>query len=117
MRIKRKYLIVADMVVSGEGEGPLMPSRKDVGIIAIGDNPVFFDKVIAKIMGADVRRIPSLWRAEQGNGNLLLKDYDAGVVLSNDVRWNHKTFEMLGRKEAIPYKPTDGWKKAWDRMR
>lgn len=114
---QREYLIVADMVISGEGEGPLMPSRKDVGMIAIGDNPVFFDKVIAKIMGADVRRIPSLWRAEQCKGNLLLKDYDSAVVLSNDARWNNKTFKMLGKREAIPYKPTDGWKKAWDRRR
>lgn len=114
---QREYLIVADMIVSGEGEGPLMPSKKEVGMIAIGDNPVFFDKVIAKIMGADVGRIPSLRRSEQREGNILLKDYDTGIILSNDERWNHKTFDTLDQEAIIPYKPTDGWRKAWNSVR
>lgn len=110
---QRRYLIVADMIISGEGEGPLMPSSKNVGIVAIGDNPVFFDKVIARIMGANVSKIPSIIRAENVRGGVL-EGYDSEIVLSNDKRWEHKTFEMLSIEDSIPYKPADGWKEIWE---
>lgn len=107
---QRKYFIVADMIISGEGEGPLMPSKKNVGMLAVGDNPVFFDKVIAKIMGAEVSRIPSIMKAESCTE---LKDYDGGIIFSNDARWDHKQFEILGEEAVIPYKPASGWKEIW----
>lgn len=43
---QRQMLIIGDMIISGEKEGPLLPSSKHSGIIAIGDNPVSFDEAI-----------------------------------------------------------------------
>ena len=57
---QRKDLIVADMIVSGEKEGPVAPSPKNVGIVASGVNPVCFDRVIAALMGFDIKMIPTL---------------------------------------------------------
>ena len=36
---QRKVIIIADMIVSGQKNGPLNPMPKDVGIIAVGTNP------------------------------------------------------------------------------
>ena len=80
---QRKYLIVADMVISGEKEGPVMPSPKEVGIIAVGENPFDFDRVIAGLMGADINRIQTLnqfadYRSEYG-----ITDFKETLILSN----------------------------------
>lgn len=114
---QRKYLIIADMIVSGECEGPVMPSRKEVGMIALGDNPVFFDKVISKIMGADTERINSIVRAESVKGSLLLKDYTSEIILSNDRRWHNKTFETLKDDDIIPYIPAKGWEDVFRKLK
>lgn len=64
---QRKMFIIADMVVSGEKEGPMLPSAKQVGIIAAGSEQVAFDEAIASLMGFDYRRIPSIVKMPQLN--------------------------------------------------
>jgi hypothetical protein len=56
-------LSVVDGIVAGEGNGPLDPSPKDLGVVLAGANPVAVDLVAAKLMGFDAQRIPVLQRA------------------------------------------------------
>lgn len=48
---------VADMIVCGEKEGPLLPSPKEVGYLVAGFNQLQMDSAIAKIMGFDKDKI------------------------------------------------------------
>lgn len=108
---QRKYLIVADMIISGEKEGPVEPSPKDVGIIALGENPVVFDEVIATLMGADISRIPTLLHARKNKGSFFLcKKDDFANIVSNDDRWNGKDLKNISDDSLLNYEPTSGWK-------
>lgn len=59
----RQVFNIVDMVVSGEGEGPLLPSCKPVGLIVAGEDAVLTDTFIASQMGFDYRKIPSIKNA------------------------------------------------------
>lgn len=59
----REVFNIADMVISGEGEGPLLPSPKAVGMIVAGEDAVLTDRFIAGLMGFDYNKIPSIKNA------------------------------------------------------
>lgn len=115
---QRKYFIVADMIISGEKEGPIMPSAKNVGIIAMGFNPVCFDEAIATLMGAKPDSIPTLSRARNIKSINQLVGNERPFLISNDVRWNQKNIEDLTEKDKLYFQPSEGWKEvffgAWD---
>ncbi|MCR4695125.1 MAG: DUF362 domain-containing protein [Pseudobutyrivibrio sp.] len=102
--IQRKYLIVADMIVSGEKEGPLIPSPIYPGVIAVGDNPVLFDKVICQLMGFDYKKIPSV-----SNAKILFPDDREDIqVRSNNKAWDNASLDGL-LNNSLQYQPTSGW--------
>lgn len=108
---QRKYLIVADMIVSGEGEGPIEPTKKEVGIIAVGLNPVVFDEGIAKIMGVDPHLIPTIVTSKNPKGMFKLTN---GTMIpeyiSNNDNWNEKTYLQIKQEETLLYVPSFGWR-------
>lgn len=108
---QRKIFCVGDMVVMGEGEGPLMPTPKHVGIIAMGENSVCFDEVVATLMGMNVCLIPSINNARKLLGQMPLVDSgDVAVIKSNNVQWNRKKLCSINIKELLNLIPTNGWK-------
>lgn len=107
---QRKYFIVADMIVSGEKEGPVYPSPKNVGILAVGEDPVSFDKTIAALMGADVTKIPTLLRVSNSKGRFVIDENLEGNICSNDARWNGKNWRELKSVDLLKYTPSKGWK-------
>ena len=114
---QRKYLIVADMIISGEKEGPVMPSPKDVGIIAVGENPVCFDECIAKLMGAKLDMISTLKHARCPKGTLrFVQDDEEAVIVSNASVWDGKTINTLTADELLYFKPTSGWREAFEKQ-
>jgi len=59
-----KHIInIVDGVVAGEGDGPLAPSPKPVGMLVGGENPAYVDAALAKMMGYNVARIPIVYHA------------------------------------------------------
>lgn len=108
---QRKYLIIADMIVSGEKEGPIYPTKKEVGIIAVGENPVCFDEIIAKIMGAKLEYISTLkYARETSDANLkLVNKSQTAFCISNDNRWNNKLLEDLCNDSILYFTPSSGW--------
>lgn len=107
---QRKYLIVADMIISGEREGPVMPSPKDVGIIAAGENPVDFDRVIARLMGADISKIPTLNQFADYKSKYDIMDGEETIILSNEDILNQRTEEEFPEEAIMYFVPTSGWK-------
>lgn len=99
-KLQRRIFIVADMIISGEKEGPVAPSPKEVGIIAMGDNQVVFDEAIASLMGFDKVKLPFLVNARNVKGKYKLCESNetADLVTNTDV-FNRYHFE-----------PTKGWK-------
>ena len=59
----RKILNIADGIIAGEGQGPLEPTPKPLGVLVAGENPGLVDAVIAKMMGYDVNKIPTVYNA------------------------------------------------------
>ena len=109
---QRKYLIVADMIISGEKDGPLRPSPKNVGMIAVGENPVYFDEIIARIMGAKLDKINTFLRVretENSKYSLCEKGVE-GFIVSLDKRFNNKTLQELKDDSIFYFKPQgSGW--------
>lgn len=108
----RRMLIVGDMIISGEKEGPVCPTPKEVGIIAAGTNTVCFDEAIAGLMGFDIKKIPSIINARNVHGKYrLVAENQSPVLKSNIANYNNKfPQEVFSRKTAFNFIPTSGWK-------
>lgn len=111
---QRGYFIIADMIISGEKEGPVLPSAKNVGIIAMGYNPVCFDEIIAKLMGAKIECIPTLTQARKSISRYkIVSDKYVAKCISNNTLWNDKTLEEIPEESLLYFEPTSGWKKVF----
>jgi uncharacterized protein (DUF362 family) len=111
---QRKMLIIADMIISGEGEGPLLPDSKKVGIIAFGLNPVCFDEAISTIMGFKYSLIPSI------NNARLIKNYafvdtSETLIISNNPIYNLKRPGEVTYNDSLKFKPSMGWKEYFNK--
>lgn len=108
---KRKRIIIADMIISGEKAGPVAPSPKNVGIIAVGEDPVCFDECIATLMGAKIEQIPTLVNAREViNQYPLVEKSDYGRIFSNIEKWDRKLYTEILPEDTLKYKPVESWK-------
>ena len=90
----RQDLIVVDGIVAMEGNGPLIGTPKELGIIVVGNNPISVDALCAKIMGYEPRDIKHLARAyDLGIGEI---DIDRIEVLGD-------SWEKYASKFERPY--------------
>lgn len=106
----RKVLIVADMIISGEKEGPVAPSPKEVGLIAAGTNPICFDEAIATLMGMDISKIPTLSGIRQFPvGQALVPVGEVPQLVSNDPAYHRKYLNELHKPDLLDFHPTTGW--------
>lgn len=108
---QRKTLVVADMIISGEKDGPLCPSPKKVGLIAAGTDFLPFDKAIAGLMGFDVSRIPAIVNAENAHGKLSLAEADVSSAFRSNIREiDGLSPEQACRTYHLDYEAASGWK-------
>ena len=98
---------MADMIVSGEGEGPLCPSPKPVGVLLGGWEQIAVDKVVAALMGFASERFPSIKNANLGK-EYRLSD-SVAEISSNNPAFHKKSLQEI-KKEVVPFLPTSGWK-------
>ncbi|WP_270847829.1 DUF362 domain-containing protein [Candidatus Collinsella stercoripullorum] len=78
----RRFLTVADMVVVGEGNGPLRPDPKKVGAIVTGESLQEVDAVLCKMMGFPLEAIPLMRNVCSGLTSLA---YEEPVVALGSV--------------------------------
>ena len=57
---QRNMLCIGDMIIAGQGNGPLSPSPKPLGMVLISQNANLFDQVVCRIMGFNPRKIKGL---------------------------------------------------------
>jgi len=55
---QRRLAYITDAIVAGEGDGPLAPTPKALGLVSLGLNPAAVDYVHAYLMGLDWKRLP-----------------------------------------------------------
>lgn len=109
-QVQRKVLNVGDMIISGEKEGPVAPSPKPLGVIAMGINSVNFDKIVGTMMGADMSKLPVMQNAEKPQGKLSIKLQDEPCIISNDNKINGKIASELKKNDKWNFISTRGWR-------
>ncbi|HSH69662.1 MAG TPA: DUF362 domain-containing protein [Deferrisomatales bacterium] len=85
-RLRVPDLFIMDAVVGMEGNGPVSPDLRDVGLLLAADNAVALDSVVATMMGCAPGKLGFLRKARE----LGLGDYDLGNV------------EILGELKRLP---------------
>ena len=99
---QRKMFIVADMIVSGEGEGPLLPTPKPFGAVILGGDAPLADLLVADLFGIDADRIPSLVHLRERE-----KERETEVV-SNRPEYDGKLLSGIPAA-GHPVKLPSGW--------
>jgi hypothetical protein len=106
---RRKYISIVDAIISGEGNGPEAPDRKETGLLIGGTNPVAVDAVCAKLMGFDWTKIPSISNAFCVQHfpicNFAYGDIE---VVSASSRWNKRLVDF-SPADLFHFKPHFGW--------
>lgn len=85
-RLRVPDLFLVDAVVGMEGNGPVSPDLKNIGLILASDNGVALDAVIAAMMGCEPGRLRFLQKAKEVG----LGDYDL------------RTIETIGELKSLP---------------
>ena len=62
-RAPRQIISIVDGIVGGQGEGPLRPKPKLSGVLAAGENPAYVDAALARLMGYNISRVPTVYHA------------------------------------------------------
>ena len=105
---------MVDGIVAGEGEGPLEPEPRTVGLVAGGLDLVALDLAAATVMGFDWRKIPLLRNA------VTATRWPVGAVGENlndgeslPVIWNgHRLQLRFLREQGVlgTFKAPRGWR-------
>lgn len=106
----KRYMSIVDGILAGEGNGPMAPDPKPVGLLAAGFNPAAVDWVCARLMGFDPQLIPHI-RESFRQEDLPVATFgpEAIALSSNDPGINiERLLEQTGRFFA--FEPHFGWK-------
>ncbi|MGD0730951.1 MAG: DUF362 domain-containing protein [Terracidiphilus sp.] len=106
---QRRTFFLIDGIIAGEGEGPLHPDPKPAGLlIGAYDAPVA-DLAMARLMGFDYRRIPSVREAFKIQDLPLVECAPEDVeILSNSEDLSRVRFTEPGFDFA--FRPSRGWR-------
>jgi uncharacterized protein (DUF362 family) len=64
----RRVLTVIDGVVAGEGQGPLAPADRPLGVVLASLDPIALDLAAIRLMGFDEAKIPKVWETMRTPG-------------------------------------------------
>ena len=105
---QRKCLNVVDAIMAGEGEGPMDPDGRPLGLLVGGINPVAVDAVLATMIGFDYEKIPIIARGFELR-DWPLVDFGPGDVEihAQDPRW--KSLKVGAPCDEFRFKPSCGW--------
>jgi uncharacterized protein (DUF362 family) len=109
-QIQRRCLFLADGIIAGEGEGPLEPTPKPCGLLVSGSSAPVVDAAIARLMGFDFRRIPSI-REAFALSSYPLVDFspDEIEIVSNFPRFDG--ISVLESGFSFTFVPARGWQR------
>lgn len=101
-------LNIVDGIVAGEGEGPLSPVPRPLGILIGGKNPACVDAVMGKLMGYDIGRVPSVhYSLRDGRSKFSGDPADWKIVWSEDRQRTERRFSDL---PSFQFKKPSYWR-------
>lgn len=108
---QRTLISFTDMIVIGQGEGPLLPEPGMWGMLSFSDNFVISDVAMAHLLGTDEKSIPSIGRAVSKEWAFdLVDECPCGVICkSNNASYDGKPIDDLNNDRKKMAKPTSGW--------
>lgn len=104
---QRNIITLGDLVIAGEGEGPLAPSPKTTHTLLFSENAVEFDSILVKFMGFDYRKLKTIWYALQDE-RLNCKKYE-DITCMIDNRENVYSLSEADFK-SVPFEAAKEWK-------
>jgi uncharacterized protein (DUF362 family) len=104
---QRAYVAIMDAMIAGEGNGPLQPLPVDTGLLLAGDDPFKMDIVMARLMGFDYQKIPTLRQ------HRLFADAEWGNFTPEELAIEQDGVILIGL-DSLPvlhhFLPPPGWK-------
>jgi hypothetical protein len=106
---QRRFFALVDGIVAGEGNGPLAPDPRRLGLIIAGDNAWAVDVICASVIGFDWTRIAmlrnSVWRDSSGENSR------ARAEVPIDCRSSLPDFRSLSslQENSFMLVPPPGW--------
>jgi hypothetical protein len=96
--VQRKYFVVVDGILAGEGDGPIRSTPKKAGLIVSGLNPVNVDYACAKIMGFNPDKIKQIKKAAENKKHMLTNGESTQDIKSN-----------VSELPSLNFAPPSGW--------
>jgi len=102
-RASKKIISIVDGIIAGEGEGPLTPTPKAAGLLVGGENPAYVDAALARLMGYNISRIPTVYHAIYHRKSKFAGPYldDLTVQLSEDDGMRSVPFHNLPNLDFV----------------
>jgi hypothetical protein len=94
---------VADLVIAGEGEGPLKPSPKPMGVVVMSDRIWAADRFICRLAGFSETAVRYLGHLPDQTS----ADSSLEIV---DVSGNRTAFDVYPFDPCLYLHPTAGWR-------
>jgi uncharacterized protein (DUF362 family) len=105
---QRQCLTVVDAIWAGEGEGPVEPDARPLGVLVGGINPVAVDAVLATMIGFDYRKIPLIARAFLLEFWTLV-DFGPERIEIRTQSDRYKSVKVGKPFRELIFKPPSGW--------
>ncbi|MFQ5768655.1 MAG: DUF362 domain-containing protein, partial [Acidobacteriota bacterium] len=109
----RRLLVLVDGLMAGEGEGPLEPTPRYLGVLMAGFNPVAVDWAAATMMGFDPVRLPILTCPLVPHRRPLV-NFDPSTLqvgeVSSDGMVRFSSLLDLASAVERPFVPPSGWR-------
>lgn len=104
--VQRKQINIGDMIIAGQGNGPVSPSPKELGIVLISDNAEMFDMTVCSLMGFDYKKIPILKAIynEKKQGEL------GHIMILSNIEALNGELNSLSFPKKWRFVPYDTWK-------
>jgi uncharacterized protein (DUF362 family) len=108
----RTVLTILDGVIAGEGEGPLAPLDRPLGVIIASTDPLAVDLAAVALMGFDETRLPKLFEAMNDEGLRVtavrsVDDVEVGEVDADTFTAIARNIDSL--RSADPFVAHPGW--------
>lgn len=104
---QRAYVAIMDAMIAGEGNGPLQPLPVETGVLLAANDPFQMDIVMARLMGFDYQKIPTLRQ------HRLFADAEWGNFMPEElmIEQDGQTFRGLNSLPVLHnFLPPPGWK-------
>ncbi len=88
----KPHFAIVDGIVGMEGDGPIMGTPKNAGVLVIGRNPLSVDATCCRIMGINPSKVRYLSKAENKLGPIRQADI---VQRGESIASAHTDFELL----------------------